>query len=121
MFPPGEGPLREFGIALRGSCGFSALGVLDWRGALGRGFLESYRSLSEERIESFVALLGTGATISGGDVFLPMPAKTVKAYDQRLELTGVGCGVLEVVASWGPGRVRENIIDQLTLEPVQRI
>ena len=81
MFPP-EGSLYAFGIPLRGSCWFRTLGVLAWRGVLGRGRLESYWTLSGElvgaRIDPVVALLGTGATMSGIDTVLPIPAKATE-------------------------------------------
>ena len=70
-----------FGIALRGNCWFSTLGVLYWRGVFGRGYLESYRSpskessVSEARIDEFVALLGVGAKRIGSNESLPIPAR----------------------------------------------
>ena len=59
-----------------------------------------------------MALLGTGAIMTDGDVFLPMPAKAVKARNQCFELTRVRyvAYAQEVVASLGPGRVREDIV-----------
>ena len=78
---PAEEPLCAPGIPLRGSCWFRTPGVLEWRGVLGRRCLGSYGSLSEElfeaRIDSFVALLGTGAAIISGEVFLPIPARAM--------------------------------------------